>query len=53
MVDLSILKIEDRRWMVHRVSIPLLEQISTDDAQMVLELPCRVSAEYDKQGGEI
>ena len=32
--------------MVHRVSVPLIEQISTDDVQMVLKL-CKVSAEYE------
>lgn len=48
MADLSILKLEDRQQMVHRVSVPLIEQISTDDVQMVLKLPCKVSAEYDK-----
>ena len=51
MVDLSILKLGDRQQMVQMVSVPLIEQISTDDAQRVLELPCKVSAEYDKFRG--
>ena len=47
-VDLPILKLEDRRQMVHRVSVPLIEQISIDDVQMVLTLPCNVSVDRAK-----
>jgi hypothetical protein len=38
-VDLSILKLEDRQRMVHKVSVRPIELISTDDVQMVLKLP--------------
>ena len=50
-VDLTMLKLEDRQRMVHKVLAPLLEQISADDGQMILKLPCRVSAEERQRGG--
>ena len=31
-------RLEDRQGMVYKVSVPLIEQISIDDVQMVLEL---------------